>query len=120
MPSIVAWLSMGKKMKIHVGVGAYRLVLNVDMTDERLYREAGVDMTDERLYREAGIHVGEVYDDLALRYPQKSPEELWMLAAYAMTVECGKVLLDASETPLVSTANDCIDEIDRFMEDNGF
>ena len=55
-------------MKIHVGVGAYRLVLNVDMTDERLYREAG-------------IHVGEVYDDLALRYPQKSPEELWMLAA---------------------------------------
>ena len=45
-------------MKIHVGVGAYRLVLNVDMTDERLYREAG-------------IHVGEVYDDLALRYPQK-------------------------------------------------
>lgn len=107
MPSIVAWLSMGKKMKIHVGVGAYRLVLNVDMTDERLYREAG-------------IHVGEVYDDLALRYPRKSPEELWMLAAYAMTVECGKVLLDASETPLVSTANDCIDEIDRFMEDNGF
>lgn len=94
-------------MKIHVGVGAYRLILNVDVNDERLYREAG-------------IRIGDVYDDLALRYPQKSQEELWMLAAYTMTVECGKILVDASETPLVSTASDCIDEIDRFMEDNGF
>lgn len=93
---------MAKKLSINVSVGGHNVPLRVDWEDEALYRSAAKRTT-------------QMFDRLAQRFPEKTVEEIWMLTAYSMTIECGRMITNQTATPL-EIMRDLGDEVARLLE----
>ncbi len=93
---------MGKKISINVKVAERSIPLRIDVEDEFIYRKAG-----KRLAL--------IYSQWVKKYPDKSEEEIWMLAAYAIMVENAQLHWKHTDSELAMTVEKLNEEIHQIL-----
>lgn len=96
---------MGKKISIKVKVEERVIPLRIDIEDEFIYRQAG-----KRLAL--------LYSNWVKKYPDKSEEEIWMLAAYATMVENAQLHYKKTDSELALTIEKLNEEIHHILNCN--
>ncbi len=75
-----------------------------------------VNRADEQIYREAADVLNTTYKRYQQRYPQKSPEELWIYAALSVACELKRDTRDKSLQPIMEKVAELNTELQQFLQ----
>ncbi len=75
-----------------------------------------VDRADEQVYREAAKMLNTLYEKYEKRFPQKSPEELWMYVALSVARDLKQDTRDKNLQPVMEKVAEMNKELQQFLE----